>query len=627
MNHISPALQAENRLPVVDAIRALAVVSVVLFHVFPHQVAGGFIGVDIFFAISGFVIALRYFDELVSGETRFSAFFLRRIRRLVPAYFVLLLVVTFVSIFIMVPKDLLNFGQSLAAQSIYLQNVAFITQGNYFDDPLLKPLLHTWSLAVEEQFYLAFPLLILLFRWNRWIGHAALLLVTAISVALGIYMADISAVSAFFLLPTRVWEFTLGILAAFLYRRAANSSLSAPVATALSLAGVAAMALAIVAFDENAIFPSMQAVLAVFGACVVMVTQSHVAPLLRQASANPAIQHFGRISYSWYLWHWPIVSFHMLWFGRHMSWAEQMAALIGGYVCGVLSYKYIETWGQRAPALKPMPRTLSLLACFTLFALVAGAALMATRGLLDSRPPRERELYAAQMDRPPRRCSLVQRLSMRDKDFCRINEVSAGKGILLLGDSHADAMKPALAQMASRAGRPLYLVKQDCRIIDYGKDHNCPAKAWQRLVRQAGKAGVSDVIVISRYRQSFDSAAFTRNVADLTRAGLRVTIQTTSPESAEFDPATYMARGRDHNWPLVARYTFQQYERDNSTMLATMHRVAAADPRVTLIEPYHLLCPSACLVSQNGRLLYHDQHHLTSIGARLVAPLYQKVIG
>jgi len=618
----------EARLDMVDAMRALAVLAVVLFHVFPKALPGGFIGVDIFFAISGFVIALRYLDPLIAGETGFGSFFARRIRRLVPAYAMLLVAVTIVALVIMTPKDLTNFGQSLAAQALYLQNVAFWQQGDYFDDPLLKPLLHTWSLAVEEQFYLAFPLLVLLLRWRRRWGLALLVLATLGSLAFGMLGTRLSPVMTFYLLPFRVWEFTLGIIAALLYQRLpAAPGRTAPLASGLVLAGLAMMLAAIAGFGESAPFPGPQAAIALAGAFLVLIGQRHAISLLHRLAGWAPIQHAGRISYSWYLWHWPAVAFPFLVTGRALTLAEALAALLAGYILAELSYRYVETWGQRTARLKPPRRTAALLAGFTGFALVAGLTLLLSDGLIDRYTGRSRALYAAQMDRPPRRCPLAARLAAKDRLFCRIDQAESHDrpGILLIGDSHADLMKPELARMARGAGRPFYLVQQDCRVIDYGVDRNCPAKAWPKLLRQIDAAGIGDVIVISRYTQDFDPARFRHAILDLAATGVHVTIEPTTPESPEFDPETWIRQGRADSWPDRARYRRADYLRDNRVLLATMRPLARRDD-VTLIEPLALLCPDRCLIARGAAPLYHDPHHLTSTGAALVAPLYRSVI-
>ena len=619
---------AHGRLELVDAMRALAVVAVVLFHVFPHQVGGGFVGVDVFFAISGFVIALRYLETLISGQTGFVEFFLRRIRRLVPAYLVLLVMTSLAAAFLMVPKDLHNYGQSLAAQFVYLQNVAFWGQGNYFDDPLLKPLLHTWSLAVEEQFYLAFPLLVLVMRWNRGVGLWLLAAATLGSIILGLVVARISPVGTFFLLPFRVWEFTAGIASAILYRRVVGIAISHALATFVALAGVGLVVLSIVGFDENAVFPGSQAALAVAGSCALFLVQSHVASWLHRASANPVIQHFGRISYSWYLWHWPFLSFHLLWAGRPMTMPEAVVILILGYIAGSLSYRFVERWGQRTLVLKPPRRALGLLALFSGFSLAVGGALMLSRGMIDRYDGRERLLFEAQMDRPPHRCSLSSRLRSGG-EFCRINDIPTGDGILLIGDSHADLMKPVFSEMATRADRPFFLVKQDCRVIDYGRDFNCSQSQWPRLLDQIRRSNIKDVIVISRYAQNFDAVRFSRAIEDLARVTGRVTIEPTTPESPEFDPETWVTKRRLSDWPLVSSYTAAGYERDNAVLLETMRTLVSRNPHIQLVEPLPLLCPGRCLIALDGYPLYHDRHHLTSVGARAVgrlyAPVFQKV--
>jgi peptidoglycan/LPS O-acetylase OafA/YrhL len=612
------------RLSLVDAMRAVAVVAVVLFHVFPRAFPGGFIGVDVFFTISGFVIALNYLGPLVRRETGFAAFFLRRVRRLVPAYFVALFATALAALAVMVPKDLVNFGASLAAQGVYLQNAAFWQQGDYFDDPLFKPLLHTWSLAVEEQFYIAFPLLVFAFRWRHAVGWFALLAATAASVALGIYVRPLSSSAVFFMLPFRVWEFTVGIIAALAYSRIAAIRIGPVLGSGLGLAGLALLVTAIAAFDESARFPSVQAALAIAGVCLVIFAEPHAGPALSKAADFGPVQHFGRISYSWYLWHWPVVTIPFIYHGRPATFPEAAVQLALGYLLGAASYRYVEVPAMRWPWLRSSGRTVGLVGAFAGFALILGLLLTQSLGWIDRYEGRERRLYAAQMDRPPYRCPLLRRLAS-STDYCQINNATGPAGILLIGDTHADMVKPAFAAMAENAGRPFYLAMKSCRLVAKDMKAACGPKLIANVVANIRRGRITNVIVIGRYSETFDQPTYAQSVRAMTGAGARVTIVTSNPESRDFDPDTWIRTGHTQDWPARSHYARKDYERDQATQLAAMRTLAREDARIQLIEPYQRLCPDHCIIALGDRPLYHDRHHLTSAGVAYIAPLFADI--
>ena len=204
----------------INFLRAFAVIAVVLFHFFPGTLPGGYLGVDVFFVISGYIITLLYFDSLRSGGVTLREFYLRRIRRLFPLLLLVSFIVGVLCFGFFIPSDLVDFARPFLWQSVYLQNVGFWIQGDYFFQEIRKPLLHTWSLAVEEQFYLFFPLALLLFRRLNGRMICILFAMTALlSLTAGYYLTEISPKSSFFLLPTRAWQLIAGILAALWYLR------------------------------------------------------------------------------------------------------------------------------------------------------------------------------------------------------------------------------------------------------------------------------------------------------------------------------------------------------------------------------------------------------------------------
>lgn len=255
----------------IDSLRALAVAVVVIFHAYPAFLTGGFIGVDVFFVVSGFVIARAYLLTLIAGEKTLRDFYIARFRRLAPALAVVLAVTSVVAVFVLLPDSLLAYSWSLLAQPVYLQNFVFWFEGNYFSGALTKPLLHTWSLAVEEQFYILLAVLILLLRRYPkaliWILIAGVVL----SVAAGLVIEPRSPKTTFYHLPTRIWEFAFGILTYLVSRRFDEriAALSGWVAVLVALA-IAAIIMTAVIYPESAAFPGSQSLIACGATAVVL---------------------------------------------------------------------------------------------------------------------------------------------------------------------------------------------------------------------------------------------------------------------------------------------------------------------------------------------------------------------
>jgi peptidoglycan/LPS O-acetylase OafA/YrhL len=604
--------QTTSRLPITDGLRAVAVLAVVLFHFFPSAVPGGYIGVDLFFVISGFVIALRYLPRLASGEVRIGQFFLRRIQRLVPAYFLVLIVTSIAAYALLAPMDLKNYGESLAAQAVYLQNVAFWIQGDYFEKAQYKPLLHTWSLAVEEQFYLFFPLLILVFRRNRTVATALLALAFAASLGLGWMIADSSPKTAFYLLPTRVWEFIAGIAVAMVYARANVGRAATP----LFLLGLGLIVFAIAAFDESAPFPGPQALAAVAGAALICLVQRDVGSGVARLLTNPAAQQFGRISYSWYLWHWPLVVFFYAVAERRPNLVEGSVGVLLSYLLALATYRFVERPGLDMPSLRKPGPALTLLGAFLAAALAGGIYFSMSQGALNRFPPAERALYAAELDRVPYRCPLVKRLKMRDAAICRLEE-GKGEGVLLLGDSHANRAKPVISELALAADVPLYLTKKNCKPIDYGVSRQCREAEWRHVAGDIRRYGITRIIVIAYWAPEVTAAQYEAGIRRMLETGAKVYVQKVPPNALYFDPV------RRADGEVFKPYTSADYARDYAVQTETFAKLEAEfAPRLTILDPVPLLCSGVCAFDTGGKPNYSDSNHLNSVGLARVRPMY-----
>jgi peptidoglycan/LPS O-acetylase OafA/YrhL len=614
----------ERRLPGVDGLRAVAVVAVVLYHGFPQIVRGGYIGVDIFFVISGFVIALRYLEPMVLREIGLRTFFMRRIRRLVPAYFAMLVAATAVAASVMIPKDLINFGSSLAAQALYAQNIVFWLQGDYFDAALQKPLLHTWSLAVEEQFYLCFPLLILALRRQPRLALIACSVLSLVTLAAAVYVEQISPKTAFYWLPFRTWEFLAGIGAAALYARGAGPRVTPAVANVIGVAALIGIVVSIFGFDGEHASALTQGLLAVVSTVALCLVQARMVPAVSAVLTNPLAQHFGRISYSWYLWHWPPLVFTFLLTRQPATGPLAGALTLLGYGLGLVSWWIFEQRVSRSAWLSKPSTAAALLVAFLVFAGATGVALVTSNGFLQRYPVREQPLLLAQMDRPSGRCDFITRLEHWRNQTCPITSVEGEGGILFIGDSHVEMQKEALAALGVRYGVPVYITKQNCRIIDFGVDQNCKWKVWRGIEQDIKRQHISQVVAISLWPSPFDPRAFDQAVQRLLKTGAQIVLARPTPHDARFSPSFYL--NQPFAWGQQSLYTREAENEGQRPVNMAISDQVTRNPRIQAVDPIPLLCPGQrCLFAKGDAPLYSDTHHLTKAGAYLITPIYEPV--
>ncbi len=356
-----PHLLSPKYRPDIDGLRAMAVLSVVAFHAFPGQIPGGFIGVDIFFVISGYLISTIIFQNLDKGTFSFAEFYSRRIRRIFPALILILTASCSFSWFILLPDEYRQLGRHIAAGAVFASNFQLWSEVGYFDGAAYsKPLLHLWSLGIEEQFYIVWPFLMWLAR-RRAFRIVLMTILACVSLYMNVSQIKADAVATFYFPQTRFWELACGGLLAWwtLYRRDAPASFQTAIGAgrfapiqgellggkaaynALSFAGLLLLTYGFLRINAAVGFPGLWAVIPVLSA-VMIIAAGPGAWLNRNVLSHPVAVWFGLISYPLYLWHWPLLSFTSIAAPEMPGAMSRVVPVVASVALAWLTYKLIE---------------------------------------------------------------------------------------------------------------------------------------------------------------------------------------------------------------------------------------------------------------------------------------------
>lgn len=659
--------------PEIDGLRALSIVPVVLFHAGIWPFSGGYVGVDVFFVISGYLISSILIADLEASRFDLLTFYERRARRILPALFAVMAACLPFAWLWLSPRDLHSFAASVTAVVTFSSNITFWLTSGYFDpDSNLRPLLHTWSLAVEEQYYVIYPLLL----WWLWgLGRrrviALLAGLLAVSLALAEWASHVEPSAAFYLLPTRAWELLVGALVA-LASPARSTSVPARrwLAESAAAAGIGLIGYSVFAFDEHTPFPGVNALVPTLGAAAVILWATPVTLAGRLLSTRLCVG-IGLISYSAYLWHQPLIAF-----ARHRSLIEptavEMSALcLITFGAAFLSWRYVEQpfRDKRAVGRRTVFTTAGI-----------GSAAFAAAGLVgylaDGFPSRFaaetqalRETTLASLEAALDPC--WQRFDDRaDLDAACAIGTAGPPSFALFGDSHAGALLPDLEAWAAATGvgglnytyrtcppiRDVQFVANPSRedrtcwmlrrsffaALDGGgtiPDTVVIAARWPLLIeqtrfdnREGGREAGGDWVYDIGGRSPDEyadrmAAAIAASLRAMLARGKRVVLVYPMPEMGWNVPRqlakVYRIFGRlDPNSASTARAVFDTRNRRTLRALDAV----GEHPNLVRVKPADILCVDAtgrCLAHMNGVPLYYDDDHVSRAAA---APIVAAVV-
>jgi peptidoglycan/LPS O-acetylase OafA/YrhL len=626
----------------VDGLRAVAVLPVIFFHAGFDAFSGGFVGVDVFFVISGYLITSIIIAELSKGTFSLLEFYERRARRILPALAVVLAACVPIAWMSLAPADLKDFWQSLVAVSLFASNVLFWLESGYFDQAAeLKPLLHTWSLSVEEQFYVFFPLLLTLI-WPQGLKRVAAFL---FSLALAsLWLAEWASTrhpeAAFFLLPTRGWELAIGALVALRTHGAGNEE-PAPnrAGQVLSALGLAMIVTSAVLFDKHTPFPGVHALVPTVGTALVLLYGTSGTWVARVLGGR-AVVGVGLLSYSAYLWHQPAFAF-----ARHATLGEPdgwVYLLLSGASLGLayLTWRYVEQPFRQKRRFGRQRVMAAALVCSAAFATV-GLWGAVGHGL-EGRPMSEAQskVLATATSSPKRKECHTGGANWRSpQSACEFHVGPASWAVF--GDSHAVELAYGLADLLA-SERVVNGVRQfsfsGCTPA-YGRsatDRHCSEWTAKAVDLIAADDRIRNVVVSYRIhahlfgshegvypRQPAEGSGDRRQevwrsyVGVLHRfvaAGKNVTLVLQAPELPR-NLANLALRQRQ---PLrVPGVSVDWWNERTGFVRARLHEIP---PGVKVIDPANLFCDvSECLAVISGTALYFDDHHMSVAGATIVA--------
>ncbi len=647
--------------PDIDGLRAVAVVPVVLHHASFAAVPGGFVGVDIFFVISGFLITKILTREIRDGQFSLLSFYERRARRILPALFMVLVACLAVGWFLLLPSQYGALAKSTAATLLFVSNVWFWdAAGDYFGRGVeLAPLLHTWSLAVEEQFYLGFPILLwVMAKQSRrfWVGVIAL--ISLMSLGLSIWATTAAPIANFYLTPMRMWELGLGALLAIGAFPVLRHPLAAEV---IGVIGLALIAGSIVLISEDTPFPGLMAMPPCAGAAFLIWSGMHGTPVAGRLLALRPFVWIGLISYSLYLWHWPVLVAARVQNGSaDLPVITALACVLLSILLAAASLYLIER-PFRIPAGKG---GFSMGSIFT----GAGAGAVLILGLVvilvakEGVPSRVPAELATKMNKFKESHYLMDacRRWADGKDPCKIGSAAqAGEGprVVVWGDSHAGSLLPGIDSWLKNNKIPgEAFVKFGCpallgvRRADMAPAHACDtynemvvsyieqlpdldmvvvASRWALAtegVRVSGEEGKSAVLAATDEgptgiadNPKHVKQGLKRLLQRLKSGGIDVLIVGSIPEIG-FNVPDAIAGSIAFGTRLRVPPTREEFDYRNTRSYAIL-AAAGREFDVALARPADILCDEFCRIQLDGRPLYRDDDHLSEFGANWIMPV------
>jgi len=659
-------MRTNNYRPDIDGLRAIAVISVVFFHVFPKALPGGFVGVDIFFVISGFLISQIIFSQNKQGTFSFSAFYERRIRRIFPALIVVLFACCMFGWFFLLANEYAHLGKHVASGSIFLSNFVSWSEANYFDNTASsKPLLHLWSLSIEEQFYIIWPLLIFLLAKWRIGSFWVLIALIGICFYLNVSGIGANATATFYSPQTRFWEILTGATLAWfaVHHNERWENIKCRLGSWLACIGIMLLFCALALIKADSDFPGFWAVLPV-AAATLIIFAGRQCWINRHLLGNRLLVWFGLISFPLYLWHWPLLSFAYIINGSLPDRDVRWMLLVLSVLLAWLTYRYPERVLRYGGG---HTRALILLSVLTGIA-VLGLTIYKLEGLPDRGYHKQLASYAESIKRTHRASECFDIIHAYKKEqnwYCNLGNPKNPTVAFLYGDSHALSLIPVLEKYAMErkinvlftgsSGCPSLLGIQSMRGEADLEKYNCRLLN-ERVYRHIKNSKIKKVLLVNRWtyyapsvsrpeefnpivrNQRQESISKETSASDLSWAientvrsyrniGVKVFLFADNPQQIH-DPMDIIRLGggdeKKYMQLSVSRHEHAENQQQVNKILA-QQTITSDDERggVEYINLDDIICnENQCPLVNDGKFLYLDDDHLSIDGALI---LYDEV--
>ena len=611
--------------PDIDGIRAISVLAVMLYHAEFQVFSGGFIGVDVFFVISGYLITQMVLGDFEKGSFSLSHFYERRVRRILPALLVMLAATVPLAYVFLSADPLADYSAALLGATWFSSNFVFWSEAGYFDRASeFKPLLHTWSLGVEEQFYLFFPAFFWVLYKFKWLipGLSAVVVISFLMAQFGLSR---DAEWPFYMLVSRAWELGLGAMLAVVlaHSRLSDVRVTGLLAELLVLSGLLAVIVPVLMFSELTATPGPLLLVPTLGACL-LIWLTPATSYVRRLLSLKWLVGLGLISYSLYLWHQPVLVFGRIIIGEALGFEWRIAMLLGTFPLAILSWRYIER-PFRNPG-QIVTRHLIFLVCAMMMITTVSAVMLhhfasthektSTGVAGDIGHGRYYEVVDQRFDR----CEaeyLQYRIELWENvPRCHKSKRAGAPGIAFYGDSHAEQLFVGAEALISQAS--IYLIRGGIPFL--GNDR------FKGPLRYLEEQKGINVVVFSAYwlekiqilgGDQFSEQLF-NTVKWMVGRGFKVVLMMDAPDFG-FDPAlcVYETTLNDARCDI----SLEQHNGDQAIYRALFVAIAK-HPNVELVDVSEAICnKDTCSMLSEGRLLYRDNDHLNLIGSQLAGEI------
>ncbi|WP_154222847.1 acyltransferase family protein [Marinicella rhabdoformis] len=637
--------------PDIDGLRALAVISVIFYHLDIQLFSGGYVGVDIFFVISGYLITEIIIKQITSKTFSFKQFYYKRFKRIVPILVFTMSMSFFVAYFVLLPKELDSFAKSIIATLITVPNIFFWTQtGGYFElNAKSLPLMHTWSLGIEEQFYMFLPFTLWLSNkyFNFKTCRKLIVIYFISSLCLSIAQTESQPELSFYMIHTRAWELLAGALVSLYTQK--KKPITPYLAELYSLTGISMIFFTALTFTNQTIFPGVHALIPVLGSVMIIYSGIHNSnTIINKALSIKPLVFIGLISYSLYLWHWPVIVFSQMIYTEHNSVNTILLCLV---TISISSYFFIEkTFREnltRAKLIILSSLIFSLIAISLIAIKFKGIPSRLSNEVLDS-------LETSQYMPNHRSCHRLLNKQFLEHKYCTFGADNNQPSFVLLGDSHAEALKFGLSEAATatntsgiqltRAGcRPLLGVysrkNRECqKFIDISLDIIIKNKSI-KTVFLAGYWSVpyhghgyrnKRLKIYDAFANESDTytnevvfiKGFDRLLSKLVSEGKKVYLLADTPELG-FHPRKIYSRKIMLNQPLYSMTAEVSY--GINPLIKTL--VEKHKDAVTYLPIDKIICPTPfCHIIKEGKLIFRDGDHISKYGSSLLSKSFENIL-